>query len=183
MAIFNSYVSHYQRVFLSQLDYPEGKPPFSYGFPMVFTIYQTGRVPDFFFLREVLGIGSEEVVTLITQQKERGVVKRQPEKTNETRSLGEDVIYDIYVFSALRYIATTSDDWTLHHYVYDLYLDIYIHSMNIYSVYIYIYEREKDRETNRYLLLQSQMLGLQSHRWGCGILPLVKKSRLRIIIL
>lgn len=36
--------------------------------------------------------------------------------------------------------------------------------------------REKDRETNRYLLLQSQMLGLQSHRWGCGILPSKKES-------
>ena len=36
-------------------------------------------------LQQVLGIGSEEVVTLITQQKEQ--------KNNYLRRLGEDIVY------------------------------------------------------------------------------------------
>ena len=68
------------------------------------------------------------------------VVKRQRKKPTK-RGLGEDVIYVYWHFD----IATTIDNWTLHHYVYDLYLEryIYIYIVWTYTVCIYIYERER----------------------------------------
>ena len=94
------------------------------------------------------------------------------EKTNETRSWWRCnlcVLALRYSYYYWQLNTTPLCIWFISRYIY-----IHSLSMNIYSVSIYIWE--KDRETNRYLLLQSQMLGLQSHRWGCGILPSKKES-------
>ena len=55
------------------------------------------------------GIGSEEVVTLITQQKEQRSSNDNGKKPTK-RGLGEDVIYVYWHFDT----ATTIDNWTLH---------------------------------------------------------------------
>jgi hypothetical protein len=52
---------------------------------MVFTLPFTKQVGSCICFHEVLGIGSEEVVTLITQQKEQRS-SNDNGKTNETRS-------------------------------------------------------------------------------------------------